>query len=232
MNTMVPFGEGTTLLIGISPELAEAGRILGETGERIGLMSRDAARLEEYLRWYRDHGVDSAHFPVDVTEPESVLSAFTAVAHWSHRIDRLIYNVNVASSEAAVNLTPSELHRVMQSNFFGFVNCLQLAIPVFRHYQGGTALIISAQAHLPTEEDFGVANSASRSSLQIYNNALRKELAGTNVSVCELAVGWKSDGTGWCPLDTADVADGILYCLRERPHRHQIGITQLGLSDF
>jgi short-subunit dehydrogenase len=232
MEPLTELGQGTTLLIGISPELAEVGRIIGSSGERIGVISRDAERLQEYRRWYEEHGVSCEVFAADVTNPESVLTAFLDLAKWSRQLNRIIYNVGVASSESALDVTQSELHRVMQSNFFGFVNCFQLALPMFQRGGGGHAVILSGSMTTPNEEPVGIAYTTSRSSLQIYTAALRKELTGANVHFSELLVGWKSAGTGWGPMETSDIAEGILYCLKGHPHHHQIGISRWGLSDF
>jgi short-subunit dehydrogenase len=232
MESLTGLGQGTTLLIGISPELAEVGRMIGSSGERIGIMSRDAERLQEYRRWYEDHQIDCEVFPADVTNPESVLTAFLDLAKWSRQLDRIIYNVGVASSESALDVTQSELHRVMQSNFFGFVNCFQLALPMFQRSGGGQAIILSGSITTPNEEPAGIAYTTSKSSLQIYTAALRKELAGSHVHFSEMVVGWKSAGTGWGPMEISEIAEGVLYCLTAHPHHYQIGISRWGLTDF
>ena len=212
----------TTLMVGPSLELLELARVLGRRGEQVALMARSEIRLQQLRTQLEGEGVPCQIFAADVTEPDSVLQAFTKLSRWSPRLDRLIYNKGAVSSEQAVQLTESEMHRVMSVNLFGFVNCFQLAHPMLKRTGGGTAVIVAGgQRSQPPES--GVASEVSRAALQIYASALRREVAAENISVCELFLGRVRDRENVRELLPEEIVAGLLHIVDHRPDRYVVG---------
>lgn len=106
-----------TLIVGVSGDLLEVARELGRQGERIGLLSRNTGLIYRYQERLQSWGVDCEVFVADVTESQGVLNAMMKFSAWSPRVDRLIYNVGVLSTESAASVTEGELARVMGANF-------------------------------------------------------------------------------------------------------------------
>jgi short-subunit dehydrogenase len=106
-----------TLIVGVSGDLLEVARELGRQGERVGLLSRNAQLLYRYKERLEGWGVKCEAFVADVTESQGVLNAMMSFSAWSPRLDRLIYNVGVLSTENAATVTESELSRVMEQIF-------------------------------------------------------------------------------------------------------------------
>ncbi len=212
---------GTTLIVGASPDLVELGKLLGRDGERIGLVARTDSRLRQFKERLDACGLESETFVADVTEAESVLSAFQRFAKWSPRLDRLIYNVGTESHEHAADVTTSSLHKVMSANFFGFVNCMQLALPMLRRTGGGQVITLSSTRAL--KHDQPVAYAASKASLQIYVSALRRELSQSALRISEVFLGQTRSGRGWRDLVCEEIVRGLLTAIHEQPERYVIG---------
>ena len=62
----------TTLIIGASPDLIEMAKLLGREGEKIALLSRSEAHLQQYRERLTTRGVPTEIFPGDVTQSASV----------------------------------------------------------------------------------------------------------------------------------------------------------------
>jgi short-subunit dehydrogenase len=214
--------EKTTLIAGISGDLVEVCRTLGARAGKVALLSRNAKKLDQFSSRLINWGIDATSFRADVTDSESVLQAFRDMTAWSRRLDVLIYNVGVISNEAASEVTESELARVMSANFFGFVNCFQLAMPVMKHQGGGHVLILSGSGSLdPASES--VADAASKASLQIYTKALRRELRDYKIKITEVYLGRMQSGAGWRWLTCEEIVAGVISALEEKPERFVIG---------
>jgi short-subunit dehydrogenase len=204
---------GTTLFAGVSAELMEVAQVLGRSGERIALLSHTEPRLRQFQTRLLVEGIDCEVFAADVTDPTAVLKAFKMLGQWSVRLDRFIYNVSMASSEPATELTEFTFHRVMSTNFLGFVNCFQLALPMFKRTGGGHVVAIPGGIAPPADGE-GVAYAASKASMQIYLSALRRELAGENIFFSELHLRTH---------DRPEILAGFTHVLDHRPSRFSLG---------
>ena len=214
---------GTTLIVGASPDLVEMAKLLGRDGGRIGLLSRNATALQQFKDRLTARDVQAECFAGDVTETGSVQSAFARIVEWSPRLDCMIYNVGIVSHETASTITSRGLHKVMSPNFFGFVNCFQLALPMFRRNGHGHAITLSSAHAL--DEVQPIAYAASKASLRIYLTALRRELAGQNMEISEVYLGQKQEANGWRDLVCEEIIDGMLRVIAERPERFLIGAS-------
>lgn len=211
----------TTLIAGTSPDLIEFARERGKFGERFALLSRTEPRLHEFRARLTKSEVSCEIYVADVTDSKSVVEAFKKIAVWSPRLDRLIYNVGVVSGDSAADVTESELSRVMSTNFFGFVNCFQLANQMFKRGGAGHAIVISSADALDPVKS-AVAFAASKASLQIYAAALRRELQ-PQVKITELYLGQKSEGQNTRVLTCEEIVAGLIQATVHQPDRLLIG---------
>ena len=109
----------------------------------------------------------------------------------------------------------------MSANFFGFVNCLQLAMPMFKRTGNGHAITISSTRALHGEQP--VAYAASKAALRIYSAALRKELNDYAFSLSEVFLGHIREGTGRRNLSRDEIVEGLTSTIFARPDRLVIG---------
>ena len=214
--------QSAVLIVGASPDMVVLARILGVRGYRIGLMSRTEAKLRESQKALISEGISCEVFPCDVTDSTAITSAMTDFACWSPRLDCMVYNVGIESSVAAVETTQTEFERVMETNFFGFVNCFQFALHMFKRFSGGSVVILSSSRALSLAEQ-PVAYAASKSALQIYVSALRNETEKYKVSFSEVFLGRKRDGELMRWLTDDEIASGVLEAIERHPKRLVIG---------
>lgn len=212
-----------TLMVGVSGDLLEVARRLGRDGERIGLLSRNKQLLYRYKEILDECKVDCEAFVADVTESQGVLNALMNFSAWSPRVDRLIYNVGVLSTERADQITEGELARVMGANFFGFVNCFQLVQPMFQRLGQGQAIVISSAAAM-TPDIQPVAYAASKASLHIYLKALRNELIGKEIAISEVFLGQIPVADSRRDLTCEEIVAGLLQVIAEKPAEYLIGL--------
>ena len=220
----------TTLIVGASPDLVEMARHLGRDGDKIGLLARTEANLKQYKERLISRGVAAEYFASDVTDTGTVQATFEKIASWSPQLDRLIYNVGTISSESASTLTSRGIHRAMNPNFFGFVNCFQFSLPLFRKAVSAHVLILSSARALDDEQP--AAYAASKSALRIYVDALRRELSHEAVKFSEVYFGQKREAFGWRDLICEEIVDGVLEAIRSRPDRVIIGETADSSKDM
>ncbi len=211
-----------TLIVGVSGDLLEVARALGRNGEKIGLLSRNAHLLNRYKERLEEFGVDCQAFVADVTESHGVLNAIMKFSDWSPRVDRMIYNVGVLSTERAERVTEGELARVMGANFFGFVNCFQLVQPMFQRLGHGHVVAMSSAAAMNPDEQ-PVAYAASKASLRIFLKALRRELAGKNITLTELFLGQVRVGEEGRDLTCEEIVEGLMRVLVDKPDEFLVG---------
>ncbi len=216
------FTTKTSLIASVSADMIEVFRSLVPKAGRTALLSKNEKKLDQLTQRLIGWGVDASAYKADVTDSASVLEAFREFSMWSRRLDVFIYNVGVVSTESASEITESELARVMSANFFGFVNCFQLALPMMKKGRGGHVLIISASSALEPETE-SVAYAASKSSLQIYAKALRRELKGNGIGITELYLGKMQSGAGWRWLTCEEIVEGVIQALSDKPDRLIIG---------
>lgn len=214
-----------TLIVGVSGDLLEVGRALGRNGEKIGLLSRNTQLLYRYKERLEEFGVTCEAFVADVTESQGVLNALMRFSAWSPRVDRFIYNVGVLSTERAENVTEGELARVMGANFFGFVNCFHLIQPMFQRLGHGHAVVMSSASAMNPDEQ-PVAYAASKASLRIFLKALRRELAGKNITLTELFLGQIQVGGATRDLTCEEIVDGLMRVIVDRPDEYLVGQRQ------
>jgi NAD(P)-dependent dehydrogenase (short-subunit alcohol dehydrogenase family) len=212
----------TTLVIGLTPDLAEAAARLGEQGDRVGLLGGETERLHPYREWLQERSTICEAFPADVADGSSVVTAFTSFAAWSPRLDRLLFHVQAVGADSGFPRSDLQFQRVMGYNFLGFVNCFQLARPMLKRTGGGQAVIIWSPDARAAAAD-GAAESASRASLQIFVSALRRECDAERIVISELFLGLVASESGDRYPTRAEIVDAILRVIEDRPARHVLG---------
>lgn len=210
-----------TIIVGVSGDLLEVARQLGRQGEQIGLLSRNTQLLYRYKELLDECGVRCQAYAMDVTQAQSVLNTLMTLAAWSPRVDRMIYNISVLAAECDSEAGGSELARMMEASFLGFVNCFQLLQPMFKRLGHGHALLMT-EAVSPDGGPDAIA-SVGQASLRIYLKALRNELIGQNISLTEVQLGRVPQGETVRDLTCEEVVAGLFDAIRNRPTELTIG---------
>ncbi|MFH1010362.1 MAG: SDR family NAD(P)-dependent oxidoreductase [bacterium] len=224
MKTLPKDEPPTTLIAGASPAMLAITSELIRQNQRVILFFRTKERLQEMLS---DTSWDKASMlplVASVTDGKAVIRAFEKIIEWTLRLDSLIYNVGIEPDEGSEDFSGAQLVRIMGQNFYGFVNCFSLALPIFKRVGRGHAVVICGAAALALDKQ-PAAYAASRAALQIYLRALRRELEEEKVVVTEMYLGHTPTVRGPRRLSQREIVQGILQVLRSRPTKFVIGVS-------
>jgi NAD(P)-dependent dehydrogenase (short-subunit alcohol dehydrogenase family) len=126
---------------------------------------------------------------MDVDDDASVRAAVARASEQSGRIDVLVNNAGVGAHGSVEELPLSEFRRVMETNFFGAVRCIQAVVPGMRERRHGCVVNVTSVAGR-------IANApqapyaASKWALEAASEALAQEMKpfGVRVAIVEPGV--------------------------------------------
>ena len=203
---------------------------LASKGARLVLAARRVRLLEVVAREVKDRGGEALVVPCDVTVPEQVNEVAEAAAGRWGRIDGWVNCAGVIVWSLFEDTTIEEFRRTLDVNLMGSVYGAQAALPVMRRQGSGVIVNIASLASLvafPTQ----TAYAASKAGLLIFGEALRRELRGSGVRVCQvLPTGVNTAGflhtrtrgfrfskhITWLLQDPEMVARAVVRCLERR----------------
>ena len=203
---------------------------LASKGARLVLAARRVRLLEAVAREVKDRGGEALVVPCDVTVPEQVNEVAQAAAGRWGRIDAWVNCAGVIVWSLFEDTTIEEFRRTLDVNLMGSVYGAQAALPVMRRQGSGVIVNIASLASLvafPTQ----TAYAASKAGLLIFGEALRRELRGSGVRVCQvLPTGVNTAGflhtrtrgfrfskhITWLLQDPEMVARAVVRCLERR----------------
>lgn len=147
----------------------------------VGKLSRGNTVIDLARRAEGEHGLKC-----DVADPQSVASAFAAVAERYGRIDMLINNAGYGVSGAIELMPEAEVERIMEVNFMGVYRCAKAALPMME--RGGKIVnISSACAIFPLP--FRAFYCASKAAVSALSHSLRMEVAPYGIDVTAICPG-------------------------------------------
>jgi uncharacterized oxidoreductase len=177
--------ENRTVLItggtsGIGLELA---KLLRERGNAVIVTGRDRQRLDAAMR--QAPGIDAIQS--DVSDPQAVAALYQTVVARHPGLDTLVNNAGVMRN---LNLTQvrglTDVTREIEINLSGPVRMVQQFLPQLKARPG--ALIVNVSSGLAfVPLPIAPVYSATKAALHSFTQSLRVQLAGTGVSVVELA---------------------------------------------
>jgi NAD(P)-dependent dehydrogenase (short-subunit alcohol dehydrogenase family) len=218
---------------------------LAGQGARLVLAARRVELLEATAREAEDRGGEALVVPCDVTDREQVEAVARSTLERYGRIDAWVNNAGVIGWSLFEDTTEEEFRRMLEVNLVGAVYGAWAALPAMRRQGSGVIVNVASMASLvalPT----GSAYSASKAGLFAFGDALRRELKGSGIRVCQvLPVGVNTAGffhqrtRGFrlskriAPLlqDPETVAKSVLRCL-ERPGTRNIPLGVQGKAVF
>jgi NAD(P)-dependent dehydrogenase (short-subunit alcohol dehydrogenase family) len=161
-----------------------------KAGVRIVIADIDAAALDEALRELRDGGADVCSSWLDVSDPASWRKAADEAEATMGSIQILCNNAGVGSAKSATEKIPEEYWRwIFDINFHGVRNGVATFLPRMKA-SGERCQILNTASILgffarPCNSDY----VATKYAVVGLSEALRMELAGTNVGVSVLCPG-------------------------------------------
>lgn len=177
----------------------------------------------------------------DITDESSLDALRGWIAEITPQLDQVILNAGSCEYLDFPNPDWAAVRRVMEVNFFGTVNCVQMALPLLRKRQNGRAHIVAVASQVtaapfPRAEAYG----ASKAALQYFFDSLRIDLAAEDIDVTVVNPGFvdtpltrKNDFDMPFLMDVDQAATRIVKNIESRPMRYSFPLqlsALLGLS--
>jgi NAD(P)-dependent dehydrogenase (short-subunit alcohol dehydrogenase family) len=179
-----PLSEQVVVVTGASSGLGRAiARGAGQRGARVVVTARNEEALSNCADEIERGGSEALAVPADCTEQDQVEQVVAQAIERFGRIDTYIANAIVTVYAEAERLTPEELRRVIDVNFFGVVYGYWASLAHLRASKGTFLHVSSALAYrgIPLQ----AAYCASKAGLRAFLESARVEeqKADTGVSI-------------------------------------------------
>ncbi len=181
-RTVVITGASSGIGRSLALEYAAAGVV-------IGLLGRDAGRLEEVAVACRARGAEAVTGVIDVRD-RAALAGWLAEFDGLHPVDLVVANAGVLVRMPGGEVEPpDDAYGLMQVNVLGVLNTIQPMIPRMRERRRGQfALVASVAAFTPLPHS--PSYSASKAAVLNYGLSLRAVLAAHGIGVSVICCGF------------------------------------------
>lgn len=177
------------VITGASMGIGEAiASLFLEEGASVVFSSRDAARAE-LARARCGHTERSLVVTCDVRNREEIDRLGSLTVHNFGRCDIWVNNAGHGLIDTIGSLDLQQARSLFETNFFGALGGMQVAIPLMKQQGGGAIINISSVAGLLAVPGSG-AYSASKFALNAIGAAAGIELSGTGVHVMTVCPGY------------------------------------------
>lgn len=193
MNTN--WNDKVAVITGASMGIGEAvAKVFAQAGARVVMSSRDSGRVEAARERI---GLPSRTLALacDVRHREEIELLANVTLRNFGRIDIWVNNAGYGLHDTVADMDMAACRSMFETNLFGALNGMQVAIPVMRRQGGGTIInIASVAGHIPLI--FGGAYSGTKFALSAMGKAARMELKGTGVHVMTVCPGFVATNFG------------------------------------
>ncbi len=192
----------TIVITGASSGIGEAmAREYAARGARVVLGARSAEKLERLTDEIRRAGGAAAWCAADIVRPEECEALIETAVREFGGIDVLVCNAGISMRALFDDVDLAVLHRLMDVNFWGTVNCCKYALPYLQQSRGSVVGVSSvAGLHgLPGRTGY----SASKYAMTGFLETLRIENLRKGVHVMIACPGFTASNVRFSAL-TAD----------------------------
>ena len=143
-----------------------------------------SARRENLLQELNNNNLNIHSFPLDVKDESQTKKVFQKIIEKFKTIDIAVYCTGIHDPEAEKKLSSEKIREIMETNFFGTVNCIMAVNEHFKERKSGHISIVSSVASyrgLPVASGYCASKAALTSLAEsLYFNFKRY---GVRVSV-------------------------------------------------
>lgn len=184
-------------------------RALIEDGATVYFGCRLDAQVEALAEPLKSFGDSARAVQLNVSNPESIASAFQRIEHEAGRLDILVNNAGDGANCSALDETAKQWDRIMTANARGPFLCSQAAAHLMlpRHY--GRIVNISSQAASVAIMNH-VAYSSSKAALNMLTKSMALEWASSGITVNAVAPTYLMTPGTRPHLEKADFRESVL----------------------
>lgn len=157
---------------------------MARRGAHVVLAARRAALLETVAAECRTLGVRATPVVTDVTKPEDC----GRLAKAAGAIDVLVNNAGFAILDSVADAKTNDFRDMMDTNYFGTVNCTKAVLPAMLERRSGTIVNVSSIAGIIGFARMG-GYCATKFAVIGFTEALRDEVLGRGVRVALVCPG-------------------------------------------
>ena len=132
-------------------------------------------------------GQDYRHYSIDISDDDSVKKAFVSISKEAKRVDVLVNNASLLTSQYAMILPPANAAAMVSVNLLGSFYVAREAARLMRKKKFGRIINISSMA-VCLEPQGDSIYAATKAASEKMTNILAKELAGHNITCNSLAI--------------------------------------------
>jgi len=203
---------------------AATARELARRGATVILAARRADMLKAQVRSIREAGGQAIAIPADVADPSDVTMLADRAMAVCGRVDVLVNNAGAFWSTALASSSPGQITDLAQVNLLGAMLLTRAVLPgMLARRHGAIISVGSLSGRMAMEPLY----SATKYGLRGFSLALRRQLAGTGVSVSLVSPGkidtamTQAQGvTG--PLPPPEMVARVVADLAARPRREVV----------
>ena len=201
-NDMKSLKNKVIVITGASSGIGEAmARVYAADGAKVVLGARSGEKLEAIAGGIRSRGGEAAWCAADVVKPEDCEALIDTAVRAFGGVDVLVCNAGLSMRALFDEVDLGVLHRLMDVNFWGTVNCCKAALPHLQRSKGSVVGISSvAGLHgLPGRTGY----SASKYAMTGFLETLRIENLKKGLHVMIACPGFTASNVRFSAL-TAD----------------------------
>ncbi|MEZ0539280.1 SDR family oxidoreductase [Fibrella arboris] len=173
----------TILITGCSTGIGFAtAEVLARNGHQVYATMRNPQRAPELGQLAQRDNLPITILPMDVDSDASVRTAVADVLAQAGQIDVLVNNAGIAPSGPVEESLLDSFRRVMETNYFGVLRCIQAVLPPMRARRSGCIVNISSVSGKLYSPFLG-AYSASKAAVEALSESLAGELVPFGVRV-------------------------------------------------
>ena len=165
------------------------GKALAIKFAKEGWQVAASARRENLLNELNKNNSNIYSFPLDVKDEKSVKNVFQNIIEKFETLDICVFATGIHDPEAEKKLSSEKIREIMETNFFGTLNCIMAVNSFFRERKNGHISIVSSVAGyrgLPDASGY----CASKSALTSLAESLYFDFKRHNVRVSLVSPGF------------------------------------------
>ena len=175
------------IVTGASSGIGRAAAIaLARRGARLTIAARRQAELARTADACRAEGAESEIVVADVSQRDECFRLAAAAAARFGPVDVLVNNAGFAIFDALAEANPGDVERMMTTNYFGSVWCIQAVLPSMLERRSGSIVNVGSITGLMGYARMG-GYCASKFAVTGMTEALRAEVDARGVTVSLVA---------------------------------------------